>query len=186
MGQFQTGDWVSFGAARPNRNDAAVILLLDHLLRSRFSEQAIFLPEALILLGLELDTYLAGAPAVLARVLQTLSSGLSTAPEKALAQLRQAVKDLGTRRPRVGSADSEQRQISRLASLASRLSTSEQLVPGMTIHQAKGREWNNVGIILSPNELARLGTGLDREAEVDRTLYVALTRARDSVTQLAG
>jgi DNA helicase-2/ATP-dependent DNA helicase PcrA len=89
------------------------------------------------------------------------------------------------RRPRAGSGENEQRQIERLASLAARLHAADPLVPGMTIHQAKGREWNHVGVILSTNELARLSSGLDRETESDRALYVALTRARDSVTSLA-
>jgi len=176
---------LSFGRTT-NQNDAAVILLLDHLVRSCFSEHAIFLPEALILLGIELDSYLTGAPEVLGGVLQTLSSGASDAPERALDQLRQAVKDMGARRrPRAGSGDNEQRQIDRLASVASRLRATEPLVPGMTIHQAKGREWDHVGVILTATELARLDTGLDREAELDRALYVALTRARDGVTSLA-
>lgn len=177
---------LSFGRTT-NQNDAAAILLLDHLLRSCFSEHAIFLPEALILLGVEFDAYMSLAPELLSDVLQTLSSDTSDSPERALTQLRQAVKDMGApRRPRAGSGDNEQRQVDRLASLASRLSSAERLVPGMTIHQAKGREWNDVGVILSANEQARLSSGLDRDAESDRALYVALTRARYSVTRLAG
>jgi DNA helicase-2/ATP-dependent DNA helicase PcrA len=176
---------LSFGRTT-NQNDAAVILLLDHLVRSCLSEHAIFLPESLILLGLDMDAYFAGAPVLLSGVLQTLSSGAADAPERALGQLRQAVKDMGApRRPRAGSGENEQRQIERLASLAARLHAADPLVPGMTIHQAKGREWNHVGVILSTNELARLSSGLDRETESDRALYVALTRARDSVTSLA-
>lgn len=176
---------LSFGRTA-NQNDAAVIVLLDFLVRSYFSERAIFLPEALILLGLDMDTYVTGAPEYLAPVVQTLASGASDAPERGLEQLRQAVKDMGApRRPRAGSGEAEQRQIDRLASVAARLRAAEPLVPGMTIHQAKGREWNHVGVILTTTELGRLSTGLDRDAESDRALYVALTRARDSVTSIA-
>lgn len=176
---------LSFGRTS-NQSDAAVILLLDFLVRSYFSERAIFLPEALILLGLDIDTYMTGAPECLAPVVQTIASGASDSPERALEQLRQAVRDLGApRRPRVGAGEAEQRQIVRLGSLAARLRATEPLVPGMTIHQAKGREWDHVGVILTASERARLGAGLDRDVESDRALYVALTRARDSVTSFA-
>jgi superfamily I DNA/RNA helicase len=43
----------------------------------------------------------------------------------------------------------------------------------VTIHQAKGREWDRVGIRLTENQIARLHSGLDRDDEEDRKLYVA-------------
>ena len=54
----------------------------------------------------------------------------------------------------------------------------------MTIHHAKGREWDNVGVRLSATEVAHLAAGLDPEVETSRALYVALTRARYGVTAL--
>jgi DNA helicase II / ATP-dependent DNA helicase PcrA len=51
----------------------------------------------------------------------------------------------------------------------------------MTIHQAKGREWNRVGVILNDVEIERLNSGLQRSNEDDRQLYVAITRARCQV-----
>lgn len=175
---------LSFGRTT-NQNDAAVIVLLDHLVRSHFSEHAIFLPEALILLGLDAEAYREDGPVVLGGVVEILATGARDAPETALSLLRTGVKVLGApRRPRASSGDSEQRQIDRLAALGSRLSSSERLVPGMTIHQAKGREWDHVGIRLSASEAARLSAGLDRNVEADRALYVALTRARYGVTSV--
>jgi DNA helicase-2/ATP-dependent DNA helicase PcrA len=175
---------LSFGRTT-NQTDAAVIVLLDYLVHSHFSQHAIFLPESLILLGLDPDAYREDGTTILGGVIETLTSGAIDAPRKALAHLRAAVKDLGApRRPRAGSGDSEQRQVARLAALSSRLLSAEQLVPGMTIHQAKGREWDHVGIRLTAGEVARLATGLDPDVEADRALYVALTRARHGVTRL--
>lgn len=176
---------MSFGRTS-NQNDAAAIVLLDHLVHSNFSKRAIFLPEALILLGLDQEAYRQEGPGVLAAVVDTLASSAHDAPSKALHHLRGAVKDLGApRRPRAGSGDAEQRQVDRLAALASRVASARRLVPGMTIHQAKGQEWDHVGVRLTAGEIGRLATGLDPDLETDRALYVALTRARYSVTQLA-
>lgn len=176
---------LSFGRTT-NQNDAAAIVLLDHLVHSKFSERAIFLPEALILLGLDLDTYRAEGPTILGSVVETLASGTHDAPARALVQLRGSVKDLGAaRRPPAGSGENEQRQVDRLAALAARLHSARSLVPGMTIHQAKGREWDNVGVRLSATEVGHLATGLDSDVETHRLLYVALTRARYGVTALS-
>ena len=54
----------------------------------------------------------------------------------------------------------------------------------MTIHQAKGQEWDHVGVRLTPGEIGRLTRGLDPDVEADRALYVALTRARYGITHL--
>lgn len=51
----------------------------------------------------------------------------------------------------------------------------------MTIHQAKGREWTNVGVRLLAGEQRQLGRGLSRQKPSDRALYVALTRAKQRV-----
>lgn len=56
---------------------------------------------------------------------------------------------------------------------------------GMTIHQAKGREWDRVGVRLTDRERGRLAAGLDRDVESDRALFVALTRARFAVRMVA-
>ncbi|WP_274563745.1 ATP-binding domain-containing protein [Streptomyces spiramyceticus] len=52
------------------------------------------------------------------------------------------------------------------------------MVPGLTCHQSKGREWNTVAIKLSSADISALGLGLDPTEADHRALYVALTRAR--------
>jgi DNA helicase-2/ATP-dependent DNA helicase PcrA len=169
---------ISFGRTT-NKTDAAAIVLLDHLVRSRFGHSAVFLPEALVVLDLEPITYRTQAATVLGSVVEVLAGPSEDAPAQALAALRLAMKDLGApRRPRSGDDDAEQRQIGRLTALARRVRSRDPLVPGMTIHQAKGREWDRVGVRLTDTQIARLRTGLDRNDEEDRKLYVALTRAR--------
>ena len=53
------------------------------------------------------------------------------------------------------------------------------VIPGLTVHQAKGREWPAVGVRLSTDDMKALAAGLDPTNERHRQLYVALTRARD-------
>lgn len=62
--------------------------------------------------------------------------------------------------------------------LKSRLLSDSPLVPGLTVHQAKGREWDKVGLVLADSELSSLGVGLDPDRASNRRLYVACTRAR--------
>jgi DNA helicase-2/ATP-dependent DNA helicase PcrA len=175
---------LSFGRTT-NQNDAAAIVLLDHLVHSHFSARAIFLPEALILLGLDLDVYREQGPQLLGQVVEVLTSNRDDAAAQALDQLRGAIKELGAaRRPRAASGEKEQLQVGRLGALRARLRSSRALVPGMTIHQAKGREWDHVGVRLSPAETEILAGGLDPDVETHRALYVALTRARQGVTAL--
>lgn len=172
---------MSFGNTK-NKTDAAAIVLLDHLVYQAFSQHAIFLQEALVLLDLDPQTYRARGASVLSGVVDALSQPGDGAPGAALALLRQAVKDLGAaRRPPSGQGDAEQRQLDRMAALSLRVRSGGQLVPGMTIHQAKGREWNRVGVRLGQTELSSLASGLDRSKEHDRAIYVALTRARQHV-----
>jgi DNA helicase-2/ATP-dependent DNA helicase PcrA len=54
----------------------------------------------------------------------------------------------------------------------------------MTVHQAKGREWDRVGIRITDRERAILAAGLDSSAEAHRPLYVACTRARYQTAEL--
>lgn len=176
---------LSFGRTM-NKTDAAAIVLLDHLVFSAFSRHAIFLPEALVILGLDHESYRVDGPDVLGRVVEILADSDEDAPVRGLQALRQAMKDLGApRRPPTASGDSEQRQVDRLGDLASRIRIGRELIPGLTIHQSKGREWDHVGVRLSDREANRLAAGLDAAAEGDRALYVALTRARYAVRRVA-
>ena len=171
---------LSFGRTT-NRTDAAAIVLLDHIVHAKFAQRTIFLPEALLLLDLDPEAYQMQGPTVLGNVVDILVRP-GGGPAAALQALRQAVIQLGgARRPRAGAAEAEQRHIDRLGALARRVRAGD-VVPGMTIHQAKGREWNRVGVRLTDGEVGILGGGLDPAVESNRALYVALTRARDAVT----
>ncbi|WP_366557260.1 ATP-binding domain-containing protein [Pseudonocardia sp. SCN 73-27] len=57
-------------------------------------------------------------------------------------------------------------------------------VLAMTVHQAKGREWQRVGVLLQDSHLVALERGLRLTNATDRLLYVALTRARSETTLL--
>ncbi len=145
-----------------------------------FGEQAVFLPEALLLLGLEPDAYRIDGPKILGSVVDTLvrpAGGLRAA----LVALRQAVVQLGGEAPESWECG-RRAATDRATRLVGEARSRRASIPGMTIHQAKGREWNHVGIRLNSAELGFLKDGLDPTQESHRTLYVALTRARDSVT----
>ena len=66
------------------------------------------------------------------------------------------------------------------ADLARRVLYPGQLIPGLTTHQAKGREWDAVGICLTDSDWKALASGLQVETDTHRQLYVACTRARHS------
>ena len=66
----------------------------------------------------------------------------------------------------------------RLTMLQSRLTHSGRPVPGLTTHQAKGGEWDIVGVVLSDTERSSLGVGLSVTQDTHRKIYVATTRAR--------
>lgn len=169
----------SFGGIN-NQTDAAMTLLLDSQLRAAFGERAVYAPEATFLLGLdeipqeELDLALEPATSALKE----------RRPAVSLDLLRTAVKNLGHRRPRQLPSGTEQRCIELLDYLATRLST-HRVVLGLTIHQAKGREWDRVGLVLNPAQLDELASGLNRDSPDDRLLYVASTRAKDETLLLS-
>lgn len=169
---------LSFGRV-DNQTDAAIVLLLDQVVTAHFGRAAIFAQEAMTLLGVDPDIVRAEGTALLRPVLETLSSATPEATASAIQQLRGALKDLGSpRRLRALPAASEAEQQKRLHALALRLNNSG-CVPGMTIHQAKGKEWATVGVRLKPAQVDRLRVGLTETNPDDRALYVALTRARE-------
>lgn len=49
---------------------------------------------------------------------------------------------------------------------------------GISVHQAKGLEWDRVGLLLSESERRFLENGLSSKSEAERKVYVSLTRAR--------
>ncbi|MCC7365280.1 MAG: UvrD-helicase domain-containing protein [Dehalococcoidia bacterium] len=176
---------LSFGRLN-NQTDAATIVLLDQLTYRAFGRRAVFLDEALVLLGLPRERYLREGGTWLGGVVALLGRQTDQAPRLALDALRDAVRQVTGRRPRALATGPEERQLMRLRALAQRASGDVNLlVPGMTIHQAKGCEWDRVGVRLSASHVARLRAGLSDSDETARSLYVALTRARREIGLVA-
>jgi DNA helicase II / ATP-dependent DNA helicase PcrA len=178
---WQTSDRVlplSFGRI-DNQTDAAIVLLLDQLVTAHFGRGAIYALEAMTLLGLDVEIARAEGASVLGPVLETFSLATPQATAAAIQQLRSALRELGSpRQLRRLPAASEALQVERLRAIADRLNQSR-CVPGMTVHQAKGKEWGAVGARFKPDQIERLGTGLSAANPDDRLVYVALTRARE-------
>jgi DNA helicase-2/ATP-dependent DNA helicase PcrA len=179
---WETDDLIlplSFGRI-DNQTDAAIVLLLDQVVNAHFGRGALYTQEAITLLGLDLETVREEGARALRPVLETLGSGRPRATQIAIGQLRAALRDLGSpRQLRRLPAAREAEQTERLQSIARRLS-QPRCVPGLTVHQAKGKEWRNVAVRLKPGQVARLVNGLSETNAEDRLLYVALTRARES------
>lgn len=166
---------LSFGRL-DNQTDAAIALLLDRLVQGHFGHSAIYADEAAALLGLDPDI-LRSAGTVIGSVLEILRPGTPQAATAAIAALRAALRELGSpRQLRRMRDEGEAVQQTRLLALARRMSQPH-MVAGMTVHQAKGREWPVVGVRLGDTERARLAAGLKQDSFDDRVLYVALTRA---------
>lgn len=158
-----------------NATDAALNLLLDVMTRAQLGRSSYGRDTAAITLGLDRSEIDERQKEVLEPVLTELREGLSL-PE-ALERIRDAMRELGAkRRPsRLGEAN-EAKRIEDLRQLVLRLRRSD-LVPGLTVFQAKGSEWSRVGVVLTVHDLALLAAGL-RELDDDHcALYVALTRA---------
>ena len=173
----------SFGVVT-NQTDAALVLLLDHVLDVHFGSKAMYLGEALVALRLPSNATPSQAAALLDPVVTILRSGTEEAARRALRILRETMTTLGTPRRISALRTTEDRQVSRLMALGARLSLNH-LVPGLTIHQAKGREWPTVGVILEPGQVGHLRRGLSQGVDSHRALYVALTRARSEIGRVA-
>lgn len=166
-----------------NRIDAAIALLLDHIVTRQFEPLSTFVADAAALLGLDLDTLRNEGSAHLAPVVETLAGGTEDDAKAALALLRAKLTEMGSVNITNLTAANMADRYARLVGIARRLDRPK-LTPGLTVHQAKGREWPQVGVALTNGEVQRLATGLSQANELDRTLYVALTRAKVGTTRL--
>ncbi|WP_448232621.1 UvrD-helicase domain-containing protein [Microbacterium lacticum] len=166
-----------------NATDAALNLLLDVVTRGRLGVSSFGREAAIARLGLDRERFLAEQD----RVLQPIVAGLRAgrAPADALNELRNAIRDLGVTRPRRLGSVAEAERVAQVERLAARL-VKDSVVPGMTVFQAKGREWERVGVILTRAQRALLSTGLHELEDEHCVVYVALTRARRECIQLDG
>ncbi len=165
---------LAFGAAKGNVEEAGATLLLDFVTRTLLGVGAVYAGDALSTLridnALAVDRMDAGWPAVIETLLQPGADG-PTAGYLALVSLV-ATESNATFRPVRGN------YTKRLAWLRERLELDGDLLVGLSVHQAKGREWDVVGLALKDTHVAHLDGGLSYTESTHRELYVACTRAR--------
>jgi len=173
---------LAFHGFKGGIEEAAATLLLNHTTRNIFSEDATYLREALTALAIE-------DPDVPRQLEPDLEGVLELLPTPGKPGLRAAydrlVKVMGTVSPR-GMRPAHPAHTRRLAAVAKRVLYPGRPVPGLTTHQAKGREWDIVGVRLTPSERAALAGGLTVHEDSHRMLYVACTRARCTTVELVG
>ncbi|MFF9778785.1 UvrD-helicase domain-containing protein [Streptomyces sp. NPDC013978] len=158
--------------------DAICTLLLNEITQNALGTQATFLHDALVTLGLDKEALATMARPCLQAAVADLKGGHQPTPV-----WQELITSLMDRIPTIAAAELTRKPVSALHLLQLRL-TDDQLIPGLTYHQSKGREWNTVGIKLSPAEVSALANGLDPANEDHRALYVGLTRARLSTLAL--
>lgn len=158
-----------------NATDAALNLLLDVVTRARLGTASYGRETAIARLGLERERFLAVQDDIFNPLIESLRVGEDEA--QVLEDLRESFKRLGVRKPRRLKPRKERIAHHELARLAARL-RQPKVIPGLTVFQAKGREWERVGVALSGTQLAALESGLHELEEENCITYVAITRAK--------
>ncbi|MEV5410005.1 UvrD-helicase domain-containing protein [Thermopolyspora sp. NPDC052614] len=165
---------LSFG--RPTSSEKALAtLLLNRFASTVLKTEAVYVNDALRRLNLPTDVDLGEE---LDDVLLTLRKGGVDAVDAAGERLLQVVREVGPTGRWLAVTHGLRRLLRNLARRVESQSTG--FIPGMTVHQAKGREWDAVGFLAREEDLSALRTGLDRGRAGDRQIYVALTRGRYS------
>lgn len=166
-----------------NRVDAALNLLLDEVTRAKLGRKAFNRQAALIHLGMDEEGLEEALREHFRPILVSLVDGLPGI--EALERVRDAAAQVSPRsRPSRLQAKGETVRVTDLERLRLRITRSD-LIPGLTVHQAKGCEWSRVGVALSPSREAILAAGLTSEEPEHCVLYVALTRAKIACGSLA-
>ncbi|MET8117668.1 UvrD-helicase domain-containing protein [Streptomyces prasinus] len=168
---------MAYGSATGQVHEAACTLLLSELTQQKLGVNATFHNDALTTLGIDGEALERLRPS-LQDVLADLAGTISIA--EIWASLN---KNIGAETKRTLPKKRNYHHTERLENLRARLATpTSRLVPGLTAHQAKGREWDNVGVLLTDLEREVLRGGLIPTSEEHRKLYVALTRAKLATT----
>lgn len=167
-----------------NNTDAAMNLLLDVVTRARLSTASYGRESAIMKLGLDRGDFQAKQDRKLMPIINSLIAGKDET--EVLDDLRGAIKSFGLRKPsRLHDDDKEAEIRLQLTRLAERLK-QKTVIPGLTVFQAKGLEWERVGVALSHTQLAALTSGLHELEEEHCIIYVAITRARRFCGLLSG
>lgn len=165
---------LAFGSFKGSIPEAAATLLLSCMSRRNVLEESPFVSDALSALKIDAADFETDAEAGLHQILELLrETGKEPLNDAymALVDLLSPLSDVPHPKPHFRYRD-------RLGLIRDRLRFDGQLVLGMTAHQAKGREWDVVGVALTPEERATLAVGISSAHEPQRQLYVACTRAR--------
>lgn len=171
---------LAFHAFKGGLEEAAATVLLNHVTRSVFSEDATYLGDSLTALAIDEADVPRQLEPDLQRVVEILLTPGEGAVKAAYEDLVRVIKLVSPRELR----RAHHAHTKRLTSIAARLSPDDRPVPGLTIHQAKGREWDVVCVTPSESERDRLQQGLLVTEDTDRKLYVACTRARYLTVQV--
>jgi DNA helicase II / ATP-dependent DNA helicase PcrA len=182
-------DWGSSGrrfkSCQPDREttDAVLNLLLDTVIWSRLERHSFGLAAAYVQLGLEASEVSETQLTVMTPLLDALVAGEQAVV--VLDRLRSAAKFFGSKRkPSRLKPVQEAARVEELSALRVRL-LQDDLIPGLTVHQAKGGEWPRVGVYLTETEADLLASGLEELEDDDCVLYVATTRAMTRCGRLA-
>jgi DNA helicase-2/ATP-dependent DNA helicase PcrA len=171
---------LAFHSFKGGYEEAAATLLLNHVTRNVFDLDATYLNDALTALNVQDIDAPRKIEGALQEVVEILRPGGKVAVKAAYLQLVHAISRVSARELRKPHAA----HTSRLALLQERLAFPGRPVPGLTTHQAKGGEWEVVGVRLRDPERAALAAGLSSTEDMHRKIYVACTRAHQRTTEV--
>ena len=154
--------------------EAAATILLNHVTRNILDLDATYLADALTALNIQDRDVPRQLEPELQRVIEIIKPGTAAAIKAAYLELVAVIGTVSARTLRAPHAA----HTTRLAMLQSRMTHQGRPVPGLTTHQAKGGEWDVVGVVLRDSERKALGSGLQVTDDLHRKIYVATTRAR--------
>jgi DNA helicase-2/ATP-dependent DNA helicase PcrA len=164
---------LAFHRFKGGYEEAAATLLLNHVTRGILDLDAIYLNDALTALAIQDREVPRRLEPDLQRVAEILRAGGKGSISDAYDQLVDVVKTVSPRDLR----PAHHAHTKRLAQIQERLAYPGRPVPGLTTHQAKGGEWDVVGVCLTDRERSTLANGLSVHEDTHRKLYVACTRA---------
>lgn len=165
---------LAFHSFKGGYEEAAATLLLNHVTRNILDMDATYLGDALTALNIQDRDVPRQLEPELQEVFEILRPGGAEAVRTAYLRLVRVVGSVSARYLR----PSHPAHTKRLAMLQQRMSFVGRPVPGLTTHQAKGSEWDIVGLRLRDDERAALAVGLSSAEDMHRKIYVACTRSR--------
>ena len=171
---------LAFHSFKGGYEEAAATLLLNHVTRSIFELDATYLNDSLTALNIQDRDVLRQLEPAFQEVVDTLRPGGKEATTAAYVKLVEVVKGVSERELRRPHHD----HTKRLGLLQQRLAFTGRPVPGLTTHQAKGGEWEAVGVRLRDSEREALAGGLSSAEDTHRKLYVACTRAHQITVEV--